>query len=85
MRLVFLTLAALSLLAGVGLSLAPIGACNHSLWQWGCVMVLMPSIKIASCFLDVGTWEFQRMMFVPGIVQAGAIIGVYYLAARIMK
>jgi hypothetical protein len=78
-------LAGVCVLAGAVISLAPIGPCNHSPWQLACGLVLLPSIAAASCFFDTNSWGFQRMMFVTGSVQAGVIIGLYYLVASIMK
>ena len=74
-----------SVLAGVVISLVPIGPCNHSVWQFACVIVLMPALAVASCFFDVNTWGFQRMMFIIGCIQGGVIVGLYYMAARIFK
>jgi len=75
-------LAVLSALAGASLSIAPIGPCNHSLWQVGCVIVLFPSILAASRLFDATSWGFQRLLFIAGFIQAGVIIWLYYLIKK---
>jgi uncharacterized membrane protein YedE/YeeE len=74
-------LVVLNVLAGVGglaLALEMIDPCSLS--YWACVVVLYPAIVAAACVF--GRLPVPVLMFIASCVQAGIIIGLYYLIKR---
>ena len=85
MRSVVGVLISLSIVAGVVISLHALGPCNHSLWQFACVVFLYPAIFVASFVCDLNSWEFQRCAFLLGLGQGAVLLGLYMAAAPLLR
>ena len=82
-RWIAIMLVVLNVLAGVGglaLSLDMFDPSNNPLLYWACVVVLCLTIVATACLL--GPLPIPVLMFIARCVQAGVIIGLYYLIKR---
>jgi hypothetical protein len=74
-------LAGASLMAGVVLSLEPIGPCSVTIFGAACIYLLWVPLVVADQFKVMASWEGQHWTFLLGIGQALLILGIYQLVS----